>query len=114
MKRLAFAIVFAAVVAVAMSPCQVQARLLENWPYDRLFREADVVVIAKAVSVADSGESLPDNPWKADFQGVTTTFNVGAVLKGNGKCLGFLIWRLLQLHVFTDLELIWTSGLSRF
>jgi hypothetical protein len=34
------------------------ARQIENWPYDRLYKEADLVVIAPAKCVADAGETL--------------------------------------------------------
>jgi hypothetical protein len=74
---------------------QATARLLESWPYERLFKEADLVVIAKAVAVADSGEKTTDNPWKVEFQGVTTTFEAHHVLKGKvDKKLKVLHFRL--------------------
>jgi hypothetical protein len=61
---------------------QALARLLENWPYERLFKEADLVVLARAVAVADSGEKTTDNLWKVEFRGVTTSFEVRHVMKG--------------------------------
>ena len=41
-----------------------------------------MVVIAEAEASVDSGDSPPENPWKADMVGVNTTFHVAAVLKG--------------------------------
>jgi hypothetical protein len=77
-------------------PADGAARALENWPYDRLFKEADLVVIAEAVSVADAGETTTDNLWKQEFVGVVTTFGVRAQLKGKleGEKLEVLHFRL--------------------
>src|SRR5205807_8754871 len=43
------------VVALA-APCPAPGRGLESWPYKRLLRESDLVVIAYPVASADSGE----------------------------------------------------------
>src|SRR5437016_2731341 len=75
---------FAALVAVAL-PLVAEARLIDRWPYDRLLRESDLVVLARAVASADAGETWTGNPWKAEFIGVNTTFEVLAVLKGTSK-----------------------------
>src|SRR5262245_40870472 len=69
------------------------ARLVEYWPYDRLARAADVIVIATPVSVHDTEErtTFPNlaevgtnhvqQPVPA--VGVETTFKSLAVLKGS-------------------------------
>jgi hypothetical protein len=79
-----------------MSSPRADARGLESWPYKRLFKEADAVVIGRPVSVADSGETTTDNPWKVPFVGVNTTFAVQTVLKGEagGDKLQLLHYRL--------------------
>ena len=45
-----------AALLLAVSARPASARLIENWPYARLFKEADLVVIAEATAVAPSGE----------------------------------------------------------
>jgi hypothetical protein len=60
------------------------ARGLEDWPYDRLFKEADLVVIAKAKSSESCDDKTTDNIWKAEFLGVNTAFSIKTILKG--KC----------------------------
>jgi hypothetical protein len=83
-------------VLVALMPTRAEARGLESWPYDRLTREADLVVIAQPTSVADAGESWMGNPWQVEFVGVVTTFKVQATLKGKieGDELKVLHYRL--------------------
>jgi hypothetical protein len=85
-----------AALAVFGWPCLAHARLVESWPYERLMKEADVVVIVMAVSTRDSGETLKDNPWKAEFQGMSTSFEVKVLLKGKveGDKLTVLHYRL--------------------
>ena len=67
---------------VGGTPAGASARMLENWPYERLFKAADLVVIARPTGSADSDDRNADNPWKEEFIGVCTTFKVQAVLKG--------------------------------
>jgi hypothetical protein len=84
MKRGLVFWLLAALAATVLWPADGAARLLEGWPYDRLFKEADLVVIAEAVAVADADETTTDNLWKEKFLGVVTTFKVRAQLKGKG------------------------------
>jgi hypothetical protein len=58
------------------------ARRIENWPYERLFKEADLVVIAQATSTEGCQDVTTANPWQAELLGQNTTFKVRAVLKG--------------------------------
>ncbi len=60
------------------------ARKVEHWPYQRLFAEADLVVIAQAVSSAPSDEPWGEEAsgWQVKFQAVHTKFSVMTVLKG--------------------------------
>jgi hypothetical protein len=75
-------ILLAAAATLTLFSHRAGARALPSWPYERLLKEADVVVIAKASSVTDTGETTRDNPWKAEFVGLNTTFEVQATLKG--------------------------------
>ena len=77
MRRWALAV---ALLATGVGPAA--ARLLPSWPYDKLFREADLVVLARPVSSADSGEVARPGGWKVEFIGVNTKFEAKAVLKG--------------------------------
>jgi len=58
------------------------ARVVEDWPYERLFKEADLVVIATAVSSKDTRDTFIDKRWPLDFVGQSTTFDVLQVVKG--------------------------------
>jgi hypothetical protein len=77
MRRWAVAIALAAIGVGTAA-----ARLIPSWPYDKLFREADLVVLARPVSSADSGEVASPGGWKVEFLGVNTKFEAKAVLKG--------------------------------
>jgi len=64
-------------------PTAVWARKVESWPYDRLMKEADLVVIAHAVSSAPCRDTWSENLFRnVAFQGVQTTFKVSSRLKG--------------------------------
>jgi hypothetical protein len=82
--RLFNSVVLAALLVLGASTPAGWARRIENWPYDRLFKEADLVVIARAKSSEDCDDTTTDNIWKAEFLGTNTTFTVAKVLKG--KC----------------------------
>jgi hypothetical protein len=85
-----------AIALAATSTSPAAARLIPSWPYDKLFREADLVVLARPLSSVDSGETRKDNLWKVAFLGVKTEFETNAVLKGKleGDKLTVLHYRL--------------------
>lgn len=59
------------------------ARQIENWPYEKLLKEADLVVIAHAVSTAPSEDKWEGDLFAHDrFIGLETTFELVTVLKG--------------------------------
>jgi hypothetical protein len=60
----------------------VRARKIETWSYDRLFREADIVVIASAQATVRSDDPAPDGTWKTSLVGQRTTFAIITKLKG--------------------------------
>ena len=64
MKRGLCCGLLAALASILFWPAEGDAHLLEDWPYDRLFKEADLVVIAEAVAVADTGERRPTTSGK--------------------------------------------------
>jgi hypothetical protein len=75
-----FGIVLATMIAV-----QLQGREIVFWPYERLEKEADLIVIGPAEKSEDSGEFVPGSLWNVDFVGVNTTIKVTGVLKGRLK-----------------------------
>lgn len=85
-----------AVLLGVMVVPQVSARRIEAWPYERLLKESDVVVIATALPGKDSGTVWKENPWKVNFIGVETPFTIKVILKGKvaGEKLTVLHYRL--------------------
>lgn len=69
-------------LVVALFVASAAARQIENWSYDRLFKEADVIVIASAQGTVQSEDKASDERWKASLIGQHTTFSVVQTLKG--------------------------------
>jgi hypothetical protein len=61
---------------------EASARQVDEWAYERLFKESDLVVIAQPIRSEDSAERTKDNLWKAEFIGVETSFKVLHTVKG--------------------------------
>jgi len=61
------------------------ARGIETWSYDRLFKEADLIVIASAQATVETDDHAKDDRWKQSLVGEKTTFMVQSVLKGHAK-----------------------------
>jgi len=79
----AMPLLFAVITSVlAHFACPVQARPIESWPYERLFKEADLVVIARAEDTNDTKDRFSAEGWKAEFIGQDTRFVAQSVLKG--------------------------------
>jgi hypothetical protein len=89
---------FVSAIAIAsLVAAPASARLLENWPYERLFKEADLVVIAKAGDTADTNDRFSTKGWKVEFIGQETQFVAETILKGKlgaDKKLTVLHYRL--------------------
>jgi|TARA_B110000495_G_scaffold203811_1_gene229702 hypothetical protein len=87
--HLGFASLIMAVCAVcfatALQPNMKTGRLIEDWPYAKLFETAETVVIARPVSNNDSDARSNDNLWKIEFRGVDTAFEVSSILKGKAN-----------------------------
>lgn len=84
MHRQHFAAPFALCLIAGLATA-VTGRLIENWPYDRLFREADVVVIAVAEKTAETQDRFDPKIWTTQFIGQSTTFVVASTLKGKAE-----------------------------
>src|SRR5688500_17772669 len=89
-------IVLVLMVGFAALPSSAPARGLEKWPYERLFKAADLVVIARPTGSADCADRCADNLWKQEFIGVNTTLKVAATLKGKppGETIKVLHFRV--------------------
>jgi hypothetical protein len=60
------------------------ARPIAHWPYEKLFKEADLVVIATAKSTKATEDKL-DGPYREHLLGQVTTLTVRSVLKGEAE-----------------------------
>ena len=74
-------VVIAATLLVG--PPTIMARLLPDWPYEKLLQEADLVVIAEAVKTQDAKDKPPDQHWPYEFVAQNTTFKVLGCVKGS-------------------------------
>jgi len=83
-------------VALAVPAPVASARALPSWPYDKLFKEADVVVVAEARGTRDCDDVPADPRMKQHFLAQTTTLEVRGTLKGKvaGEEIGVLHFRL--------------------
>jgi hypothetical protein len=70
------------VLVSALLVASASAEQIENWSYDRLFKEADVIVIASVQGTVASDDKASDERWKASLIGLRTTFSVINTLKG--------------------------------
>lgn len=70
------------VLLVALFTDSAEARQIEHWPYDRLFQESDVVVLASVQGTVASDDQAADERWKASLIGQRTSFAVIHTLKG--------------------------------
>jgi hypothetical protein len=66
-------------------PASTRARLLEAWPYDKLMKESNLVVIATATKTEAASDKPPDHGWPYEFVAQNTTFKVTHALKGKLK-----------------------------
>jgi hypothetical protein len=82
-------------VAVSAIGTMAHARILDPWPYDRLMKEADLVVIATPVQNKGSTDTFQVENWKGKFHRIETVFEPGALLKGKleAKTLTLLHYR---------------------
>ena len=80
--RKPFVLSVAVAAGLLAFPTITPARLLENWPYDRLFKEADLVVFADAAKTEAATDKPPDQGWPYEFVAQNTKFKVCHVLKG--------------------------------
>src|SRR5947209_3848066 len=77
-------------LALAFFTClaSTEGRLIPDWPYEKLVRDADLVVLAVPEASTDSDETPAKEGWRSFCANVNTTLRVLAPLKG--KAVGKL------------------------
>ena len=89
------------------------ARQVEDWPYERLLKEADVVVVARAVSTVRSKDKWEASVFESNrFVAFETTFDSAAVLKGE-LAGSFKVFQFFQIF-FSDLPTFPDFNRERF
>jgi len=58
------------------------ARPVEDWKFERLFKEADLVVLAEALEYKDVDDQPVDNLLKKNCQAQNTSFAIARVIQG--------------------------------
>jgi hypothetical protein len=77
------------------------ARPVPHWPYDQLFRESHLVVIAEAETSEPSKDAFPDkNLWPIRIEGIVTLFRVKLILKGSetSKTIRVLHFKIKEIR----------------
>ena len=77
MKALATILIL---VSVAVT---VEARLISDWPYSKLAKEADFVAVVEIGSITNSQDRLTGHGDPSRFQGKIARLKVGWVIKGD-------------------------------
>jgi hypothetical protein len=69
-----------------------------RWPFEKLFKHADLVVVVKPVATRDATDKDGIVPPEDYLTGVVTTFHVGPLLKGEykGKKLDLIHFRFKE------------------
>src|SRR6516225_2579356 len=65
--------------------CLLTGRLLEDWPYEKLFKRADLIVIVKPLEVREANIQDEAKPPQDYLTGVVTKFKILHVIKGEFK-----------------------------
>lgn len=91
------------VILVAMLTPATFARPVAYWPYDKLTKEADLIVIATPSKTEETGKKM-DLPGIARDNkpvpglGINTIFSVIAVLKGKQSLRDFVLFHLREVE----------------
>ena len=88
------------VTATLLPNSFAHARKIEEWSYERLFSEADLIVIARVGRSKDTRDQFPEAAWGTDaFIGVNTSFTILQTLKNDieGEKFTLLHFRAARL-----------------
>ena len=88
-------------LAITVAASSAFGRAVENWSYERLSKESDLVVIAQPIQSEDSPDRTKDNLWKIEFTGINTKFDVLHDLKGKCKSANLTV-----LHFRANVRII--------
>ena len=73
-----------AIICSLLIPSIAFSRQVEDWPYERLFKESDLVVIAHVQAWGATDEEWNEKLFdKGRFEGVMTVFGANFALKGD-------------------------------
>jgi hypothetical protein len=102
--RLRTALVVGLVACLVGVPAPVSARFLEDWPYEKLFKEADLIVVASAGKTEATDDAPPEHHWNFEFVGQNTTFTIAHATKGKaeGKTIKVLHFKFGELKKGVD------------
>jgi hypothetical protein len=81
-STMTFRVSLLAIVLLFLSSSPASSRITEYWPYKRLFKEADLVVIATAQKASKAKDRFEDDLWPLEFVGINTVFQVEYCVKG--------------------------------
>lgn len=100
-KQVANVMILAGLLVCAIP---AQARFIEDWPYDKLFKHADLVVFATAMKTEAADDKPPAHSWSYEFAAQTTTFKVSHALKGkaDGEPIKVLHYKFGELKQGVD------------
>lgn len=71
------------ILCTTLTVTECWARKIEHWPYSRLQKEADLVLVARAQTSHPLQEIWSHHAFEKNrFQGTATRFSVGCILKG--------------------------------
>ncbi|MEC9092949.1 MAG: hypothetical protein VX438_09610 [Planctomycetota bacterium] len=78
-------------VCILLMSTAVFSQKVEDWPYDRLFKESDVVMIGAVQGWRDVDEKWTEKKYDQErFKAVSTAFSESSILKG--ESLPLCIW----------------------
>src|SRR5262245_37371394 len=90
--------VLASVVGLCWFAAPATGRLVPSWSYERLFKEADLVIIAVPVGEEKADDAFGENHWGLDIVGMNTSFEIRRTLNGKaeGKQIKMLHFRFVD------------------
>lgn len=82
-------------LAVCWNTWPASGRLVDSWSYERLFKDADLIVVVVPVGEEKADDAFGEHPWDLDIVGLNTAFEIKHTLKGkaDGKQIKVLHFR---------------------
>jgi hypothetical protein len=94
------ALISIALISFFFWPTNATSRLIDDWPYGKLFKEAELVVMATALKTEATKDKPPKHDWPYEMVGQNTSCKVLHVLKGKteGKQIRILHFKFGELR----------------